>query len=75
MDRKTDMRNLMEAVSFEANEPAVRKTTRRLLELIGEGMLDPETLARACLSYMSEDDVADMAYDEGFLDYEGEEDE
>lgn len=38
-----------------------RKVTNQLLEMIEEGILDPQTVAEACLSYMSEADVADMA--------------
>jgi len=40
---------------------ATRKITNKLLEMIEEGTLDPQTLAETCLVYMSEDDVADMA--------------
>jgi len=40
---------------------ATRKITNKLLEMIEEGILDPQHLAEACLKYMSEDDVADMA--------------
>jgi len=39
----------------------VRKATVAILELMDEGVLDPRLLAAACLSYMSEADVADMA--------------
>jgi len=39
-----------------------RKVTNKLLEMIEEGVLDPQVLAEACLKYMSEDDVADMAH-------------
>lgn len=36
--------------------------------MIEDGSIDPETLARACLAYMSESDVIDMANDNEFLD-------
>jgi len=39
----------------------VRKMTNQLIEMVDEGILDPRTVLLACLSYMSEDDVADMA--------------
>lgn len=39
----------------------VRKVTSRLFELMDEGALDPRAVAEACLVYMSEADVADMA--------------
>lgn len=51
----------------------VRKVTSRLFELMDEGAIDPRTVAEACLTYMSEADVADMAHTEGL--YEGEEDD
>ena len=38
-----------------------RETTNRLLEMVDDGILDARTLALACLKYMSEDDVEDMA--------------
>jgi hypothetical protein len=55
----------------------MREATNRILELVEEGMLDRDTVIMACLKYMSEDDVADMAHaNEFFLDEdEDEEDE
>lgn len=38
-----------------------RKATNRILELIEEGQLDRDNVIMACLKYMSEADVADMA--------------
>jgi len=52
-----------------------RKVTNQLLELIKEGALDAETVLKACLSYMSEADVADMAHDNELLVEEEEEEE
>ncbi len=53
----------------------MREATNRILELVEEGLLDRDTVILACLKYMSEDDVADMAHaNEFFLD-EDEEDE
>ena len=51
---------------------APRKVTTQLLEMIEDGILDPQTVLEACLSYMSEADVADMAHSNEFL---GEEEE
>lgn len=51
-----------------------RKVTNQLLELIEEGVLDPQTVVEACLAYMSEDDVADMAHSNELIN-EPEEDE
>lgn len=39
-----------------------RKVTNKLLESIEQGILDRDTLIMACLKYMSEDEVADMAH-------------
>ncbi len=53
----------------------MRDATNRILELVEEGLLDRDTVIMACLKYMSEDEVADMAHaNEFFLD-EDEEDE
>ena len=49
-----------------------REATNRLLEMLDEGMLDKDLVIMACLKYMSEDDVADMAQFNGFFE-EGEE--
>jgi len=58
---------------------ARRSVTKKLLQMIEDGSIDPETLVRACLDYMSESDVIDMANDNEFLDdddaYEDEDDE
>ena len=54
----------------------MREATNRILELVEEGMLDRDTVIMACLKYMSEDDVADMAHaNEFFLDEDEDEDE
>jgi len=37
-----------------------RKVTIKVIEMGEEGMMGWEAIARECLSYMSEDDVADM---------------
>ena len=54
---------------------ATRKVTNKLLELIEEGVLDPQMVINACLCYMSEDDVADMAHANELLEEEEEEEE
>ena len=54
----------------------MREATNRILELVEEGMLDRDTVIMACLKYMSEDDVADMAHaNEFFLDEEEDEED
>ena len=54
----------------------MREATNRILELVEEGMLDRDAVIMACLKYMSEDDVSDMAHaNEFFLDEDEEEDE
>jgi len=52
-----------------------REATTELIELCEQGVLDWETLARECLSYMSERDVADLAHCAGFIEEEEEEEE
>ena len=41
---------------------STRKVTNQLLQLVEDGILDPQAVMEACLKYMSEDDVADMAH-------------
>ena len=52
-----------------------RKVTKKILELIEEGVLDAEVVVNACLKYMSEADVLDMAEENEFLDEAVEEEE
>ena len=52
-----------------------RKVTNELYELAEQGVISWETLATACMKYMSEDDVADMAHCNEFIEEEQEEDE
>jgi hypothetical protein len=47
-----------------------REATNKLLEAIEEGRLPKSAVILECLSYMSEDDVADMCHCAGFLDDE-----
>lgn len=49
---------LTESVDLEED---VRQTTNALMTMMDEGILDPRTIADACLVYMSEDEVRDMA--------------
>ena len=39
-----------------------RATTNSILEMVEEGWINRDYLIRACLLYMSEDQVADMAW-------------
>jgi hypothetical protein len=52
-----------------------RKVTNQLLQLVENGILDPRAVMEACLIYMSEADVADMAHCNELLDYNDDEDE
>ena len=55
---------------------STRKVTNQLLQLVEDGILDTQAVMEACLKYMSEDDVADMAHcNELILEEEEEEDE
>lgn len=53
----------------------MRDTTNKILEMIDEGLLDARTVASACLKYMSEDEVTEMASMNEFLEDEEEEEE
>ena len=48
----------------------VREITNKLVELCEEGLLPWQDVALACLGYMSEDHVADMASDNYFIEDE-----
>jgi len=50
-----------------------RKATSKLLEMIACGILDKDEVILACLNYMSEDDVADMAHCNEFIEEEEQE--
>lgn len=52
-----------------------RKTTIKILELIDQGVFDKDMIISACLSAMSESDVANMARINGLLDFEEEAEE
>lgn len=45
-----------------------RQATCKILEMVEESVLDKMAVIQACLSYMSEDDVKDMARINGFFD-------
>ena len=49
-----------------ANES--RQATREVIELAEQGVLLWEQIARDCLNYMSESEVADMAHSNGYLE-------
>jgi hypothetical protein len=52
----------------------MRDAANKILEMVDEGLLDMKTVLEACLGYMSEDDVADMARAND-IDLEDEDDE
>ena len=52
----------------------VREATEKLIDFAEEGVLSWETIARAALDYMSEDEVADMARCNDFIEDEEEDD-
>jgi hypothetical protein len=53
-----------------------REITNQILDFIEQGILDKDEVIKACLNYMSEDDVRDMAESNEFLpaDYDAEDD-
>jgi len=52
-----------------------RQATDKILEMVEQGILDRDTVIMSCLKYMSEDEVADMAYSNEFFSNEEEYDE
>lgn len=53
----------------------VREATEKLIDLAETGVLSWEAIARAALDYMSEDEVADMAQCNEFIEDEDEEED
>ena len=51
----------------------VRKYTNLVLEMVDEGILDKDVVIMACLKYMSEAEVRDMAEANGFVPEDEEE--
>lgn len=54
------------------NGRTTRQVTCKLLEGVDEGIIDPKTLLEACLNWMSEADVKEMADANGYLEEEEE---
>lgn len=52
-----------------------REATCKVIELVKDGVLSWEAIARECLARMSEDEVADMAHELEWLDDDKEEEE
>jgi len=52
----------------------MRTQTTKLLEMMDEGLISAQAIAEMALSYMSEDDVADMRRANDILDEEDEDD-
>jgi hypothetical protein len=52
-----------------------REATNQILEMVDQGLLDRDTVIMACLKYMSEDEVRDMAHANEFFYDEEMEDE
>jgi hypothetical protein len=55
--------------------PKSREYTNKILDAIEAEMLDKDMVIMACLKYMSEQQVKDMAEANEFFAYEDEEDE
>ena len=53
----------------------VREATEKLIDLAEEGVLSWEAIARAALDYMSEDEVADMAQCNEFIEDKDEDED
>ena len=52
----------------------MRTQTNKLLEMMDEGLISAQAIAEMALSYMSEDDVADMMRSNDILDDDEEDD-
>jgi hypothetical protein len=48
-------------IGMKETEMTVRQNTNTLLELIEDGVLDKDAVIRACLMWMSDRDVGEMA--------------
>lgn len=59
MSRKPEIYSTVYAM--EVQQGMRRYATERILLMVEEGILDKDTVIMACLKYMSEDEVADMA--------------
>ena len=65
----------MNDLKFTTAGDYMRQATNKILEMVDEQMLDPMDVLKACLSYMSDDDVEDMAIVNEFFPHADEEDE
>lgn len=57
------------------NRRISRQVTDKIWADLDDGLIDPFNFARACLNWMSEDEVREMAEENGFLEEEDEEEE
>jgi hypothetical protein len=55
--------------------PKSRLMTNKILEAVEAGLIDKDYLIMACLKYMSESEVADMAHANELFGHEEEEDD
>jgi len=67
------MESLLESMEQIEEDNDVRRATKRIYEYMDDGILDPRTVAEACMSYMSESEVADMANANDWFMYDEEE--
>ena len=67
--------NIPDDVQITNEYGATREITNRIYEDMDEGILDPRSVAEACMSYMSESDVAEMARMNEFFPWDDEDDE
>lgn len=57
------------------NQRISRQVTDKIWADVDDGLIDPFRLIAACLNWMSEDEVREMAEENGFLEEEDEEEE
>lgn len=72
------LRKLIESMDYSfKSHPDIRKVTNKLYQMMDDGEIDPRVIADACLLYMSEQDVANMAHENEILlrqDYDDNDD-
>ena len=52
-----------------------RESTRRLLQMVDDGLLDPRQVLRDALNHMSENEVTDMAHANEYFDGDDDDDD
>lgn len=62
-------------MKFERDYAETRHATCTILEGIAEGLFDPQAVLEAALGWLSDRDVEEMAFANGFFEVEDEDEE